>query len=69
MRNVEKEQIDTWDIKMTHPMTLFGSITPRIEAIVARYSTMIDKARTTKDAKAIEREFVVTMLSYGVVCC
>lgn len=60
--------IETWDIKMVRPITLWGSITPRIEDIVARYGSMIDHAKTTKEARAIEREFVVTMLSHGVVC-
>lgn len=60
--------IETWDIKMVRPITLWGSITPRIENIVARYGSMIDHAKTTKEARSIEREFVVTMLSHGVVC-
>lgn len=62
--NTEKG-IETWEIKMTRPITLWGSITPRIEAIVARYGSMIDHARTLKDARSIEREFIVTMLSHG----
>lgn len=60
--------IETWDIKMTRPMTLWGSITPRIEAIVARYGSMIDHARSLKEKREIEHEFVYTMLSHGIVC-
>lgn len=68
MRNVEKEQLDTWEIKMCRKWTLWGAITPRIESIVARYSIMIDRARTLKEKKEIEHEFVYTMLSHGIVC-
>ena len=64
--NTEKG-IETWDIKMNRKWTLWGSITPRIEAIVARYSTMIDNSRTLKEKKEIEREFIITMLSHGIV--
>lgn len=60
--------IETWDIKMVRPITLWGSITPRIEAIVAHYGSMIDHAKNLKEKRSIEREFVVTMLSHGVVC-
>lgn len=60
--------IETWDIRMNRPMTLWGSITPCIEAIVARYGSMIDRAKNLKEKRAIEREFIVTMLSHGVVC-
>lgn len=60
--------IETWEIRMTRPITLWGSITPHIEAIVARYGSMIDHAKTTKEARTIEREFVITMLFHGVVC-
>lgn len=67
MRNVEN-QIDAWEIRMVRRWTLWGSITPRIESIVARYGTMIDKARTLKEKKEIEHEFVYTMLSHGIVC-
>lgn len=67
MKNVEN-QMDSWSIKMVHTMTLWGMITPRIETIVARYSTMVDEAKTTKEAREIENEFIVTMLSHGIVC-
>lgn len=67
MKNVES-QMDAWSIKMFHNITLWGMITPRIEAIVARYGSMIDHAKTTKEAREIENEFVVTMLSHGIVC-
>lgn len=67
MKNVEN-QMDTWEIKMTRPMTLWGMITPRIESIVTRYSIMIDKARTMKSKKEVEREFMLTMLSHGIWC-
>lgn len=60
--------MDTWDIKLLHHMTLWGMITPRIEAIVARYSTMIDHAKTSKECEEIEHEFIVTMLSHGIIC-
>ncbi len=68
MRNVEKAQLDAWEIKMCRKWTLWGSITPRIESIVARYSSMIDRARTIKEKREIEHEFVYTMLSHGIVC-
>jgi hypothetical protein len=67
MRNTEN-QIDTWEIRMVRRWTLWGYITPRIEAIVARYSTMIDNSRTLKEKKEIEHEFIYTMLSHGIVC-
>ena len=67
MKNVET-QMDTWDIKMARPMTLWGMITPRIESIVTRYSIMIDKARTMASKKEVEREFILTMLSHGIWC-
>lgn len=67
MRNVEL-QIDTWDIKMTRPMTLWGIITLRIEDIVTHYSIMIDKAKTMASKKEVEREFMLTMLSHGILC-
>nr|DAG17770.1 MAG TPA: hypothetical protein [Caudoviricetes sp.] len=67
MRNTEI-QMDTWEIKMVRRWTLWGSITPRIESIVARYGAMIDHARSLKEKEQVEREFVVTMLSHGVVC-
>lgn len=60
--------MDTWEIKMCHKMTLWGVITRKIECMVARYSTMIDNAKTMADKLAIEREFVVTMYTYGVIC-
>lgn len=60
--------IDTWDIKMVHPMTLWGSISPRIEYLVAKYGSMIDHARTPKDKADTEKEFVYTMHSHGIVC-
>lgn len=60
--------MDTWDIKLLHHMTLWGRITPRIEAIVARYSTMIDRAKTSKECAEIEHEFIVTMLFHGIIC-
>lgn len=60
--------IDTWDIKMVRPMTLWGMISPRIEAIVARYGAMIDHARSLKDAKEIEKEFIITMHFYDIIC-
>nr|DAR38941.1 MAG TPA: hypothetical protein [Caudoviricetes sp.] len=61
-------QMDTWNIKMTRPMTLWGMITPRIESIVTHYSIMIDKARTMASKKEVEREFMLTMLSHGIWC-
>ena len=67
MRNSEI-QMDTWNIKMTRPMTLWGMITPRIESIVTRYSIMIDRAKTMTSKKEIEREFMLTMLSHGIWC-
>ena len=67
MMDIEKG-IETWDIKMVRPITLWGSITPRIESIVARYGDMIDHANSLKEKRSIEREFIVTMLFYGVVC-
>ena len=67
MRNTEI-QMDTWEIKMVRRLTLWGSITPRIEAIVARYGSMIDHARSLKEKREIEHEFVYTMLSHGIVC-
>lgn len=67
MRNTEI-QMDTWEIKMVRRLTLWGYITPRIESIVARYGAMIDHARSLKEKEQVEREFVVTMLSHGVVC-
>ena len=67
MRNTEK-QMETWEIKMLHPMTLWGKINSRIEYLVARYGSMIDHATTNKDKAEIEKEFIITMHSYGVVC-
>lgn len=67
MRNTEN-QIDVWEIRMVRRWTLWGSITPRIESIVARYSTMIDNSRTLKEKKEIEHEFIYTMHSHGIVC-
>lgn len=67
MRNTEN-QIDVWEIRMVRQWTLWGSITPRIESIVARYSTMIDNSRTLKEKKEIEHEFIHTMFSHGIVC-
>lgn len=67
MRNTEN-QIDAWEIRMVRRWTLWGYITPRIESIVAKYGSMIDNARTLKDKKEIEHEFVYTMLSHGIVC-
>ena len=63
-----ENQMDAWDIKMVRPMTLWGMISPRIEAIVARYGDMIDHARSLKDAREIEKEFIITMYFYGVIC-
>lgn len=60
--------IESWEIRMVRKWTLWGSITPRIESIVARYGTMIDNSRTLKEKKEIEQEFVYTMLSHGIVC-
>lgn len=60
--------IESWEIRMVRRWTLWGSITPRIESIVARYSTMIDPASTLKAKKEIEHEFVYTMFSHGIVC-
>lgn len=65
--NIEKG-IETWEIKMVRPITLWGSITPHIEAIVAHYGSMIDNANSLKEKRSIEREFIVTMLSHGVIC-
>jgi hypothetical protein len=60
--------IDTWDIKMVRRWTLWGSITPHIESIVARYGSMIDHAKGLKEKREIEHEFIYTMLSHGIVC-
>lgn len=60
--------IDFWEIRMVHSLTLWGSITPRIESIVARYGSMIDHARSLNDKIAIENEFVATMYSHGIIC-
>lgn len=43
--------IESWEIRMVRKWTLWGSITPRIESIVARYGTMIDNSRTLKEKK------------------
>lgn len=59
--------IESWEIRMVRKWTLRGSITPRIESIVARYGTMIDNSRTLKEKKEIEHEFVYTMLSHGIM--
>ena len=67
MRIVEM-QMDTWNIKMAHPMTLWGMITPRIESMVARYGSMIDHAHSKEAKQDIENEFVVTMESHGIWC-
>ena len=67
MKNTEI-QMDTWNIKMTRPMTLWGVITPRIESIVTRYSIMMDKAKTIGSKREIEKEFILTMLSHGIWC-
>lgn len=68
MRNVENKQIDTWEVKMVHTMTLWGIITPFIEVCVARYSSMIDYAKTLKEKLELEKEFIVTMYAHGIVC-
>lgn len=68
MRNVENKQIDTWEVKMVHTMTLWGIITPFIEVCVTRYSSMIDYAKTLKEKLELEKEFIVTMYSHGIVC-
>lgn len=60
--------IESWEIRMVRRWTLWGSITPRIESIVARYGTMIDNSRTLKEKREIEHEFVYTMFSHGIVC-
>lgn len=60
--------IETWDIKMVKPITLWGSITPFIESTVARYGSMIDRANSLNEKRSIEHEFIVTMLSHGIVC-
>lgn len=39
-----------------------------MDTIVARYSTMIDRAKTSKECAEIEHEFIVTMLSHGISC-
>lgn len=67
MNNVEN-QIDTWEIKMVHTMTLWGIITPFIEVCVARYSSMIDYAKTLKEKLELEKEFIITMYFHGIVC-
>lgn len=67
MRNTEA-QMDTWEIKMATPMTLWGMITPRIESIVTRYSIMVDRAKTLKGKLEIEKEFMMTMLSHDIWC-
>lgn len=46
-----ENQIDAWEIRMVRRWTLWGSITPRIESIVACYGTMIDNSRTLKEKK------------------
>lgn len=66
--NTETAQIDTWDIKMVHPITLWGIITPFIEVCVARYSARIDYAKSLKEKLEIEKEFITTMYSHGIVC-
>lgn len=53
---------------MAHTMTLWGIITPKIEYLVARYSTMVDHARNYREMVDIENEFKVTMHTYGIVC-
>lgn len=53
---------------MVHTMTLWGLITPFIEVCVARYSSMIDDAKTLKEKLELEKEFIITMHSHGVVC-
>lgn len=60
--------IESWEIRMVRKWTLWGSITPRIESIVVRYSSMIDHARSLKAKQEIEHEFIYTMLSHGIVC-
>lgn len=60
--------IDAWEIKMLHNMTLWGVITPKIESIVARYSSMIDNEKNINEKKEIEHEFIVTMYSHGIIC-
>lgn len=67
MRIVEM-QMDTWNIKMFHSITLWGMITPKIEAIVARYGSMIDHAHSKASKIDIENEFVITMVSHGIWC-
>lgn len=67
MRNVEN-QMDIWEIKMVHIMTLWGIITPFIEVCVSRYSSMIDYAKTLKEKLELEKEFIITMYSHGIVC-
>lgn len=68
MRNYEEAQIDTWDVKMVHDITLWGVITSFIEVCVARYSAMIDYAKTLKEKLEIEKEFIATMFMHGIVC-
>lgn len=60
--------MDTWEIKLAHTMTLWGIITPKIEYLVARYSTMVDHARNYREMIDIENEFKITMHTYGIVC-
>lgn len=67
MKNVEN-QIDTWEIKMVHTMTLWGIITPFIEMCVARYSSMIDSAKTLKEKLELEKEFIITMYFHNIIC-
>lgn len=68
MYYTRQKGIESWEIRMVRKWTLWGVITPRIESIVARYGSMIDHAKNLKEKRSIEREFIVTMLSHGVVC-
>lgn len=58
--------MDSWNIRMTMPLTLVGRINGAVEYLVYRYSELLDKATSEKEAANIVKEFVYTMHSHGV---
>lgn len=58
--------MDSWNIKLMKKYTLIGRINSRIEWLVAKYGDLLDKAETQEDARAIEKECVYTLKSYGI---
>ena len=58
--------MDSWNIRMTCPMTLIGRINGAVEYLVYRYSELVDKAANDEEAAIIVKEFVYTMRSHGV---